>query len=374
MFDRVYYIVKSALHYYPPCMSQIKMLQDLGVKVIVLYGSSEQIALDELSKRDIEMHKLTDPRGRFKGKLDKANNWIQFRRTLNQYLKNIDKDNSLLWFGNAETALPMKGLIEGKFHYIVTYLELLDDRPIRIKLLKKISQRATAIVACEITRAYIMKYWFGLKQLPYVIPNKPYELGAMKNSEPSCDLTRPAIDAIRGKNFIIFQGIFQKLDYMKEIAKALADMDTDYYIVLMGFDLYKTNPYEELKKIYDRVILLSSLPAPLHLEVTSHAKMGLVFYEDFSLNQAFCAPNKIYEYSGFGIPMLANQIPGLVNTVGRFDAGKCVEFKKEQLIEAIREIDGNYNQYSMNAQKMYNAVDNKTTIRRIMMDVGVKGN
>ena len=104
------------------------------------------------------------------------------------------------------------------------------------------------------------------------------------------------------------------------------------------------------------------------MEVTSHAKIGLVFYDDFSLNQAFCAPNKIYEYSGFGIPMLANKIPGLENTVGKFNAGKCIDFESEQLMEAIKEIDGNYERYSVNALALYDAVDNEGKIRQIIFE------
>ena len=279
----------------------------------------------------------------------------------------------MLWIGTAESAIPLFGVLQ-HYHYNLTMLELLDGENNKFKrtTFGKLAQKAEAVIACEVTRAYIMKYWFGLKRLPYVMPNKPYDLGASKNAKPSCEKTKQAIEAVRGKNFIIFQGIFQKLDYMKALATALSQMNSDNYIVLMGFDLYKTNAYEELKKIYDKVIELSSLPAPLHLEVTSHAKIGLVFYDDFSLNQAFCAPNKIYEYSGFGIPMLANKIPGLENTVGKFNAGKCIDFESKQLMEAIKEIDGNYKQYSANALALYNAVDNEETINKIIEDIQVE--
>ena len=40
MFRKVIYIVKSNLHYYPPCMAQIQMLDDLGIETEVWYGSS----------------------------------------------------------------------------------------------------------------------------------------------------------------------------------------------------------------------------------------------------------------------------------------------------------------------------------------------
>ena len=45
MFEKVLYITKSKLHYYPPCVSQIKMLRDLKCDVTVLYGSCEKSVL-----------------------------------------------------------------------------------------------------------------------------------------------------------------------------------------------------------------------------------------------------------------------------------------------------------------------------------------
>lgn len=375
MFNKVIYIVKTDLHYYPPCMMQIRYLKKCGVRVEVWFASSNESALTILDKEQIPYVCLGESPC-VNSLIGKLKNWMEFRRNVNRQLNNIsqsERENTLLWVGTAESAIPLYGVLQ-HYHYNLTMLELLDGDKNKFKrtTFGKLAKKAEAIVACEVTRAYIMKYWFGLKKLPYVMPNKPYELGTTKNAEPSCDKTKQAIDVIRGKKFIIFQGIFQKVDYMKALATALSQMDSDYYIVLMGFDLYKTNAYEKLKKIYERVIELSSLPAPLHLEVTSHAQIGLVFYDDFSLNQAFCAPNKIYEYSGFGIPMIANKIPGLENTVGKFNAGKCVEFESKQLMKAIKEIDDNYEQYSANSLSLYNAVDNESTINDIIRDIKIE--
>ena len=56
----------------------------------------------------------------------------------------------------------------------------------------------------------------------------------------------------------------------------------------------------------------------------------VLFFDDDrnSLNRAFCAPNKIYEYSGLRIPAIGNEVPGLVNTIGAAKAGVCVPMKK----------------------------------------------
>ena len=46
MIKKVFYVVKSELHYFPPCVSQIRMLNDLGVNVTVVYGSSDSKVID----------------------------------------------------------------------------------------------------------------------------------------------------------------------------------------------------------------------------------------------------------------------------------------------------------------------------------------
>lgn len=375
MFNKVIYIVKTDLHYYPPCMMQIRYLKECGVDIEVWFASSNESALTILDREQIPYVCLGES-SRVNSKIGKIKNWLEFRKNIKRQLKTVEQSewaHILLWIGTAESAIPLMGLLE-HYHYNLTMLELLDDKKNKFKLktFGKLAKKAEALIACEVTRAYLMRYWFGVNRLPYVMPNKPYELGAKKYAEPSCDKTKNAIDIVKGKKFIIFQGIYQKLEYMKELAKALAMMDTEYYVVLIGFDLYKTNAYEELKRIYERVIELQSLPAPLHLEVTSHASIGLVFYDDFSLNQAFCAPNKIFEYSGFGVPMLANRIPGLENTVGKFNAGKCIDFKAEDLAAAIKEIDDHYDMYCNNARALYESVDSKSTIETIINDLKIR--
>lgn len=375
MYKKVIYIVKTDLHYYPPCMMQIRYLKKLGVDVEVWFASSNESSLHIFDKEKIPYVCLGES-PRINSKVGKIKNWLEFRNNVKRQLKTIlptQKDSTLLWVGTAESAIPLSGLLR-YYHYNLTMLELLDgdDNKFKRGAFGKLTKKAQAIVACEVTRAYLMRYWFGLKKLPYVMPNKPYELGVKKNAMSSSVKTKAAIDAIEGKKFIIFQGIYQKLEYMKAVVEALKRMNSDYYFVLMGFDLYKTNAYEELKGLYDKVIEIPSIPAPLHLEVTSHAKIGLVFYDDFSLNQAFCAPNKIYEYAGFGIPMIGNKIPGLENTVGKYNAGICTEFCVNDLIAVIQRIDSDYDSYAQNAIALYEAVDNEKTIDKMIEEIGIE--
>lgn len=368
MYKSVYYIVKSNLHYYPPCMSQIKMLQDEGANVIVLYGSSEPVAIEELNKRGIECIKLDDPRGKYKGIFDKANNWLTFRATLAKFLKKIDRESDLLWFGNAESLLPMIGVIE-KYSYAITYLELLDHKKNRIKFLRNISQHAKAVITCEETRSYLMQYWFGLKNLPYTIPNKPYDIKVAKNAPITTDKGKYVIQKLAGHKYLIYQGIFQNVEYLEIVATVLRDCYPDIYFVMMGID--KRGVFSKINKIYTNTINIDYIPSPLHLEITSNAYIGLLFYNPDSLNKAFCAPNKIFEYSCFGLPIIGNDIPGLKNTIGIAGAGICTEFSYGKIKEAIGTIVNNYDKFSDNSFRFYKSVDNTVTINKIINDVGI---
>ena len=369
MYKTVYYIVKSNLHYYPPCMSQIKMLQDVGAQVIVLYGSSEMVAIEELNNRGIECVKLVDPRGMYKGAFDKANNWLKFRRAFSRYLKTIDKDNSLLWFGNAESVLPMIGIVTNKYAYVITYLELLDHKKNRIKLLRNLSQHAKAIVTCEETRSYLMQYWFRLNKLPYTMPNKPYDISVSKNAVITTDKGKYVMNELGGHKYLIYQGIFQNVEYLETIASVLRDCYPYIYLVMMGIDRHGIVP--RIKMVYANTINIDYIPAPLHLEITSNAYIGLLFYNPDSLNKAFCAPNKIFEYSCFGLPIIGNDIPGLKNTIGNAGAGICTEFSYERIKEALETIVKNYDEFSANSLRFYSSVDNTVTMKKIVSDVGI---
>lgn len=154
---------------------------------------------------------------------------------------------------------------------------------------------------------------------------------------------------------------------MLEMARAIRDSGTGYYFVLMGLD--PENIFVDIKKEYDKSIFIKNIPAPYHLEVTSYAAIGFVFYDDRnSLNRAFCAPNKIYEYSGLRIPAIGNEVPGLVNTIGAAKAGVCVPMKKDALMRAIRDIEENYDLYAKNAYDFYQGTDNEALMKRIIKE------
>lgn len=363
---KIVYVLKSRLHFYPPCVSHIRMIKKLGYDIEVLYGTCDQTTIDLLKVEKINCYKVANIKDEYFGKINKLKGWLIFRKGLKKYFKKYNFKETIFWFGNAETVIPMKGLLKGK-KYIVTLLELLDESPLKRKLLHGILENAYKITCCEETRSYITKFWYNLKELPIVFPNKPYNQITEKRVEPSCEQTKKVIDQIKDENVIIYQGYIQNTEELCEIAKALKNNKNNYKFVLMGID--KFNSYKKIKSVYDNTVFYPYIPAPLHLEITSYAKIGILFYRPTILNNAFCAPNKIFEYSGFGIPMLGNNIPGLKNTIGASKAGECIKLTENNIKKSIAKIENNYKEYSQNALKYFNSVDNLETMKNFLKKI-----
>ena len=109
------------------------------------------------------------------------------------------------------------------------------------------------------------------------------------------------------------------------------------------------------------------VPAPQHLRYTQHCNVGIASYDTSSLNNVFCAPNKVYEYARYGIPMLCSENISLEETVGRFGAGLCLEFSDEmEIVKAIHEIIDNYSDYQNKAKSFYESVNIKEMIKEVI--------
>lgn len=362
---KIVYILKTKLHYYPPCVSQIRMIKKLGVDIEVLYGTCHKKTLEMLENEGIKCIKvgnLKDENPRF---VEKIFSWINFRNNLSKQMKHYDKKDTIFWFGTAETVIPMIGKLKN-YQYNVTLLELLDDNRIKRILLKDIMKNSIKVTCCEETRAWIMKYWYSLKELPYIFPNKPFEQITQSRCKPSSVLTSEIIDKIKDSNVILSQGVLQTPEELVEFAKALNHTKKKYKFVLMGIDKY--NCVNKLKKYYDDVYYIEYVPAPLHLEITSYARIGINFYRPDCLNKAFCAPNKIYEFSGFGIPIIGNRIPGLKNTIEKYQTGICIDLIEKNIVDAIDMIDANYDEYSQNAIKFFNGTNNLKVMKKLLED------
>lgn len=264
------------------------------------------------------------------------------------------QDYNVLWIIHEQTAISLYNLLNNR-KYILSSYELHDESPWLQRRCESYSKNATINIACEYNRAQIMQVWYKLNKLPFVIPNKPF------NHPQSSNIHCKELEGLEGKKIILYQGYFSKERNLDTLCAAISRMN-DFHLVLMGWG--DTN---ELVEKYTNVTYIGYHKAPLHLKYTSNAYIGIVTYRKTSLNTLYCAPNKIWEYAGFGIPMIGNDLPGLQDTIGKYNAGICIDTDDEDSIaKAIKEIDINYSEFSRNAKAFYESFNHEHIVKQIL--------
>ena len=329
----------------PPFLALIDVMlnhKEYDIKVI---AGEEDPEIDELYKdKSIEFIHYYDrnySKNPFIRRFQIYKKKAQFYFGVKRDIERINPD--LLWVIHEATAIRISRLLTRPF--ILSVYELNDTFPQITKKLIPITRKAKVNIACEYNRSQMMKLWYNLPEAPVVLPNKPYTHPRSKNIP-----TSTIVDQLTDK-IILYQGrMYPGERNLEALCEAVSRMK-GFVLVLMG---HKNAYSQMLIDKYPSVKLIDYIKAPFHLAVTSHAYIGVVTYSYNCLDTIYCAPNKIWEYSGFSIPMIANDIPGLKYTVEAAKSGLCVDTDDpDAIIQAIEKIDRNYDHFKANAIKMY---------------------
>ena len=328
---------------------------------------SDKLKIEHIIKKRMNYHKIKDAKFReiFR-RIDEKRRKILLRKTFKFIDKKLHEDgDSIIWILH-ESTLDYLGKRLKKYKYIVTTYEL-DKHFWNSKNILSLVKHADGVVVPEANRAHIMRCMLGLKSMPFVLPNKPSYHPIKRNMKIEDVEIARKIHEIKEKNkkIILYQGIFAPSRKLDTYINAYKDSD-EFELVLMG----KSNQYlEELEKKYPNAFTyLGYLSAPEHLSVTSHADAGILTYipAKGSINSAYCAPNKIFEYGGFGIPCLCNDIPGLW-CVRNGKGGIIIDIDNpDDILTNTRKIFENYEEYSSGIKEYFDSFNIDDIVRNII--------
>ena len=358
MIKKILFILNSRLSYLPPFLALLDYLIDSRLyDITVIAAESEHNTYKEYADK---IHIINYYNGRTNsGFVEKIR--IRFCQTLYYYyrlrkdLKKIPYD--ILWVVHVNSILPARGLFKGR-KYIFSDYEWYDHDKSRYKASRFAERHATINVVCEENRAWLAKCNFNLKELPFVLPNKMWR----KYNGETLGALLP--DLLKNKKIILYQGILHKERPIDALCDAVSNMP-EFCLLLLGAE---SSYSKELLNRYQNVYFHPFVTPPHHLAVTKQAYIGIVVYDgDNRLNCAYCAPNKIWEYSMYDIPMLYNNIPGLKYTIGTYKAGEVISFKDiESIKHAIYKIDNNYDMYRNGSALFYHSCNIGIIIDKIL--------
>lgn len=350
----IWIILRSSIHKRRPIMSVLRNLLDLGFTVNLVSIESSKIEHPNIREYIYDI-------GTGKSMISTLVCYIKLRQFVDKILNNYVKEDDIIWLGSLDTINLCTGLqVFKEVTYICHISELYDQHKHRLFLSKKFIQNSSKVIVPELNRARILRVWLGLDKLPIIYPNKPWNHPRKRNLPPTTKITKEILDNHdTSKDIIVYQGHIGKDRSLEPIVKAIKELDNvEFWLMGENHDNY----VEELLKITDKVKYLGFVPAPYHLEITSYCKIGVMSYNLSSLNNLYCAPNKVWEYLGFNIFFICNEVGSLDNLV---ELGCCknIDFNN---ISDLKKVISSELKNTHEFTDIYDSVDLKEIILNIL--------
>ena len=293
---------------------------------------------------------------------------IRYFRRANFMRQHVTEEmlrHDILWTGTDSTVRDL-GDVVLKYRHVMQLLELIRDIPrwprqnIFDLNIKKYALKAFKVVVPEYNRAHIQQAWWSLPELPTVLPNRMSVPEFDKMEIPADVLKVVELVKREKRRIILYQGVFyndRNLDYFVE---AIAKLKNEYVLYLMG----KETDYK--KRLCsaggDAVVNIPYIKPPFHLLITKYSYIGLLPYKAAyfahyaKINALYCAPNKLFEYAAYGLPMIGTDMPGLILPFYVHGIGYvCRPYTVSKIIENIALIDANYSEMSSRCIQYYNS-------------------
>lgn len=362
----IIYIHRATFQNRPPVISTVINLLENNVPITLITGGIKDYYKKILESKGANV--IVIPFQTTNAFWKNAKNSIQWGIKARKEIKKQNND-SVLWIEGNYTIGALGGEIINNYRHVLQIQELFDPQTRRgrmdMRSIGKTIKTAEAVTTPEYNRSHIVRAWYKLNNIPYVLPNKPYFIPNTGELSLYKDSFSDVMDKVNGRKIILYQGILSGERNLKPMISALATLPRDEYVtVLMG----KRSPWVDIyKKIDPNLLYVPFHPAPEYLYLTSKAYVGILSYAPTELNLIYCAPNKIFEYACFSIPMIGNDIPGLKYTIESNGLGVLCDIDDSMsVINAFNEIKKHHEAFSSNAKSYFDAVNNRETIKEII--------
>lgn len=220
--------------------------------------------------------------------------------------------------------------------------ELHDKNFLYMFLLRIILPKNAKVIVPEINRAHLYKHFLNLSSLPCVLPNMALKQSTIKQINKKYDLPN---------KFLLYQGSIHKERDLTNICHSILNLNLT--LVCMGRDFGMLSVYKSILK--ERLIHINHISPPNHLLITRYALAGIAFYDKKSLNSVYCAPNKLWEYTSNGVPIISSDNPSMicdvkVNKIGIIiNEGDAID----DLTNKLQHLLKNRKDYSINCLEFY---------------------
>lgn len=207
-------------------------------------------------------------------------------------------------------------------HEIFCEVPELQHRPLKKRIWETLERAIVPkLKYCITVNKSIAEYFenkYGVKF--HVVRNIPAPLNVSKVKSRT-DLKLPL-----DKKIILLQGAGINIQRGAEEAVEAMQYVEDAILLIIG----SGDAIEDLKlkienlKLQDRVKMLGKMKAEELYHYTANADIGLSLDKDTNLNYRYSLPNKLFDYTYAGIPVLASPLPEIKAFIEKYKVGICV--------------------------------------------------
>lgn len=246
------------------------------------------------------------------------------------------------------------------------YLESLSFRSSERRILAPIERRylrrANSVVAVNASIA--TEYGRRYGRTPAVVRN----CAARLSEDPQPRDLRTVAGLPSGSRIALYQGGFSAGRGLEVCVAAVAMLPADVHLVLLGYGPLRGDlmVWAHQCGVVDRVHVLDAVPPEELLSYTVSATAGLLPYQPVSRNNLLTLPNKIFEYTAVGVPIVVSDLPELRRIAVDGGCGRVYDpFDASSLASALSDVLGPSNPSYRDAARAYgraNAWENEREI------------
>jgi glycosyltransferase involved in cell wall biosynthesis len=201
-------------------------------------------------------------------------------------------------------------------------------------------------VSNSIAEAYRRDY--GIDKPKLVLNCPPYVQIQKKN------IFREKFNIRPEQTIFLYQGGLVKGRGIEQLLEAFYQIKRDdVVLVLMGYGELE-NVVKEYAAKSNKIYFQEAVSPQILLEYSSSADIGVSIIEPSCLNYEYCLPNKFFEYSMVGLPILANNSVEMGKLVKQYNCGETIQsIDAKSINRGINNImEKDIKQMSLNALKM----------------------
>ena len=208
------------------------------------------------------------------------------------------------------------------------------------------------VIAANPERAVLMQEHYNLKTEPLSVLNisKPTTGSVSKG-----DLLErfPALRKRVGERIVVYMGDIALARGLGTLIAAFDRLSENIRLVVVGDGPDRISLQQKyLEKDIYRIQFLGAVPQLWIQDILSLCDLGVLIYSMQGLNNYYCSPNKIFEYTQADIPVVATAQPPLVSMIKAFEIGAIagregVAAEADDFVSAIIEVLDRYEFYQL---------------------------